>query len=80
MMRGMIGIHVLQFTMRTGTDPVTNATGMILGSRRDKTAIAAMAMMAVMRAVSGFMMCALIMEQCVQKGELRSLAIRWRAV
>ena len=49
MMRRVIGIHVLQFTMRTGADPVTNASGVGLRARRDE---APLVMVAVLRSES----------------------------
>ena len=48
-MRRVIGIHVLQFAVRTGADPVTNASGVGLRARRDETSFV---MMAVLRGES----------------------------
>ena len=41
----MIRVHVLEFAMRTGADPVTDASGVSLRTGRDETAIAMMAML-----------------------------------
>lgn len=56
MMGGMIGIHVFEFTMRTGVHPVTYAARVILWGRRDEAALAMMTMMTVMSAMLAVMM------------------------
>ncbi len=58
MMQRVVGIHVPELTMRTGIDPMTNASGMILRGCRDK---AAFAVMSVMGAMFEFMMRAFMM-------------------
>ena len=45
-MRRMIRVHVLEFAMRTGTGPVTNASGVSLRAACDETAFM---MVAVLR-------------------------------
>ena len=62
MVRQMIGVHVLEFTMRTRAHPVTNAARMILRRRRDEAALAVMAVVTVMSPIPAVMMRAMVVK------------------
>lgn len=76
-MRRVVRVHVPEFAVRTMADPVTNASCVILWRCRDETALA---MVFVMRSRRMLAMSAMIRQQCMQKGELRSISLYRRAV